>query len=105
MYCEHVHCVCVHCVHVHCTHVQCIMISTLFYLYVTLSRPYCYNSNISYCILQIYSFGGPHHQTIISYTIDNNTVANVDQTGLITAIVPGFSIVTGNVIITHYNTV
>ena len=46
-------------------------------------------------IFKIRSFGGPVHQTFITYSIDNVTVATVDQSGLITASVPGDAIVTG----------
>ncbi len=41
------------------------------------------------------SFGGPIHQTSITYAIDNITVATVDQSGLITADELGNAIVTG----------
>jgi nuclear pore complex protein Nup210 len=46
-------------------------------------------------VFQIHSSGGPHHQTSVSYAIDNNSIATVSSTGLITAISPGTATVTG----------
>ncbi len=51
--------------------------------------------------MQIMSFGGPIHQTSVTYAIDNITVATVDQSGLITADELGNAIVTGAALILY----
>jgi len=46
-------------------------------------------------IFQVHSKGGPHPQSTTVYSLENATVANVDQGGLVTARVIGKTVLTG----------
>ena len=54
-----------------------------------------YSLALSLSLSQIDSTGGPLPHTAIDYSISNVTVATVDPAGLVTAVTPGTTVVTG----------